>query len=127
MRKVLICIISALLCFMLVSCSGGINEEALSLLDGDYNVEDSWWHLSISSEEKYFSIYDHEAGNPGVEGEITALDESSITIKIDPDYYDCLPGDDWECDGVTLTVEYEKTDDGIILTNNGQELRFVNE
>lgn len=100
--------------FALVGCSKSIY--------GDYQLIDSYWHLYIDKE--YLSIYDNAAGNPGVEGSIISMDDSTITIEIDYDYFDEMPGDTWEEKDGTLTLNYKKTSNGIILENNGEELEF---
>lgn len=139
-------IIILLIFIIIVACgcgdrgdTGGVNDEALTKLIGDYDVsvEESfdknvgeWWHLSIIDNDEYgkcLSIYDAQAGNPGVEGTITFLDDSTMEIAIDPDYYDDLPTYEWECDGKTLLLEYVRTDDGIELTNKGTTIKFTEE
>ena len=83
--------------------------------------------MSIDSKEKYLSIYDNEAGNPGVEGKIDFIDGSSLIVKIDPDYYEELPSAKWKSDGKTLEVKYMKTDKGIELKNNDATVSFIKE
>ena len=139
---ILLSIIMALTVF--TSCgtntSADIDAAALSKILGEYQavaVEDEdnfvggWWHLSIrdeySEEGSDFSIYDNEAGNPGVEGKIISIDDSNIVIKIDPDYYDQLPSYHWKDAGEYLEMTYTKTDDGIELTNNGYTVKFNEE
>lgn len=118
--------------------SAKIDAAALNSIVGEYQavaVEDEdnfvggWWHLSIrdeySEEGSDFSIYDNEAGNPGVEGKIVKLDDSSIVIEINPNYYDELPSGNWNDSGDTLEMTYVKTDDGIELTNNSVAINFI--
>lgn len=93
--------------------------------DDDY--VGTWWHLHIDSKDKCFSIYDNEAGNPGVEGKIDFIDGSSLIVEIDPDYYEELPCGRWKSDGKTLEVKYMKTDKGIDLENNGKTVSFIKE
>ncbi len=120
--------------------SKDIDKEALTLAMGEYQaveVDDpddyigSWWHLSILMNHheygNHLSIYDNEAGNPGVEGEIVLIDDKNIKIKIDPDLYDQLPSGQWKDSGEYLELTYEKTPEGIILTNNGKSISFIND
>lgn len=109
-----------------------LNMECFDAVEGDYHVqghedEDNYvgwyWHLAFFRNEDgpYFTIYDDAAGNPGVEGYIIAMDEDSINVEIDQDYYEDLPRDNWaDKDGV-LYLQYELTEDGIRLTNGGEE------
>lgn len=123
---------------MLTACgSEDIDREALVLVNGEYQaveVDDpddyigSWWHLSILEDDQeygdYLTIYDNEAGNPGVEGEIVLIDDNNIKVKIDPDFYDQLPSGQWKDSGEYLELTYEKTPDGITLTNNEKSIIF---
>ena len=90
-----------------------------------------YWHLSIRDDEEaggwYLAIYDNEAGNPGVEGLIESMDDTSIVVRIDPDYYDELPSGQWESDGETLEMSYACEEGGIVLTNNDQSITFTEE
>ncbi len=139
MKRIIVCIISLVLAMsMLTACgSADVDGDALQKIVGEYQVvavedEDnyvgSWWHLSIMNDNDeygdYLSIYDNEAGNPGVEGQIVALDETNIKVKIDPDYYDELPSANWKDSGDYLELTYAMTGDGIALSNNGTELHF---
>ena len=100
----------------------------------DDNNAGSWWHLSIyetnNDDEKhieYFSIYDNEAGNPGVEGKIVELTDNQIKILIDPEYYDQLPSGKWHQKGKYLEMSYTKNNKDIILSNNNISLYFEKE
>lgn len=96
-----------------------------------------YWHLYIGQDEESgdwnLSIYDNEAGNPGVEGPVTDMQENSnksgiITIEIDQDYYDELPSYKWITENDEfLTIEYKLTKNGIELTNNGTTIQFNRE
>lgn len=137
-RNFAITLVLLLTATMLVACgSSDIDREALILAMGEYqavevdNPDDyigGWWHLSILEDDceygDYLSIYDNEAGNPGVEGEIVLLDDKNIKIKIDPDYYDELPSGEWKDSGRYLELTYERISDGIILTNNEKSITF---
>lgn len=107
--------------------AGEYQVVAAEDVENDEDYVGTWWHLSIDSKEKYLSIYDNEAGNPGVEGKIDFIDGSSLIVKIDPDYYEELPSAKWKSDGKTLEVKYKKTDEGIELENNGKTLTFIKE
>lgn len=137
-RRFAIILVLLLAVSMITACgSKDIDREALTLANGEYQaveVDDpddyigSWWHLSILEYDyeygDYLTIYDNEAGNPGVEGEIVLIDDKNIKVKIDPDYYDQLPSGQWKDSGEYLELTYERTPDGIILTNNGKSIRF---
>lgn len=107
--------------------AGEYQVVAVEDVENDEDYVGTWWHLHIDSKEKYLSIYDNEAGNPGVEGKIDFIDGSSLTVRIDPDYYEELPSAKWRSDGETLEVKYMKTDKGIELENNGEVLSFIRE
>lgn len=100
----------------------------------DDNNAGSWWRLSIHEtnydDEKhveYFSIYDNEAGNPGVEGKIVELTDNYIKVLIDPEYYDQLPSGKWHQKGKYLEISYTKNNKDIILSNNNISLYFEKE
>ena len=100
----------------------------------DDNNAGSWWRLSIHEtnydDEKhveYFSIYDNEAGNPGVEGKIVELTDNYIKVLIDPEYYDKLPSGKWHQKGKYLEMSYTKNNKDIILSNNNISLYFEKE
>lgn len=137
-RQYAIILILILTATIFTACaSSDIDRQALSLVKGEYqavevdNPDDyigSWWHLSILDDDHeygdYLTIYDNEAGNPGVEGELVLIDDKNIKVKIDPDYYDQLPSGKWKDSGEYLELTYEKIPDGIILTNNGKSVKF---
>ena len=137
-RRFAIILVLLLAVSMITACgSKDIDREALVLANGEYQaveVDDpddyigSWWHLSILEDDyeygDYLTIYDNEAGNPGVEGKIVLIDDKNIKVKIDPNYYDQLPSGQWKDSGEYLELTYERTPDGIILTNNGKSIRF---
>lgn len=143
MKKTCVILLSIIMAFTVLTACGtnttdNVDVAALNNVVGEYQavaVEDEdnfvggWWHLSIrdeySEEGSDFSIYDNEAGNPGVEGKIVKLDDSSIVIEINPDYYDELPSGNWNDSGDTLEMTYVKTDDGIELTNNSVTISFI--
>ena len=137
--KILSIITLAISFASLVKVFVDIKNDDIKDIAGEYqvvSVEDvkndedyvgSWWHLSIDSKEKYLSIYDNEAGNPGVEGKIDFIDGSSLIVKIDSDYYEELPSAKWKSDGKTLEVKYMKTDKGIELKNNDAIVSFTKE
>lgn len=131
-----------ILCLLALSACGGgnakIDEEALASVLGEYQAvpaedageEDfvgSWWHLSVTEEGPYLSIYDNGAGNPGVEGRITALDGENLTVEWDPDYTEKLPHPGWSLDGGNLNLTYALTDGGIVLKNSGKAVEFTKE
>lgn len=138
MKKHFTFLLILLTLFMLTACeSGDIDKDSLTLACGEYQaveVDDpddyigSWWHLSILEDDyecgDYLSIYDNEAGNPGVEGKIILIDDKNIKVEIDPELYDQLPSGQWKDSGEYLELTYERTTDGIILTNNGKSIRF---
>lgn len=105
-------------------------------IEGQYQIIESksddkevgtWWHLSIVKDEdgkQYLAIYDNEAGNPGVEGEIVELTEDYIKIDIDQDYYDELPTYDWKQEGRYLELNYIDRGKDIELLNNDISLYF---
>ena len=141
MKKLISILISISMILVIASCSSGVSDFSSYINDiaGDYQIrttdsaeatDDDYWHLSIYEDEElgpYLSIYDNLAGNPGVEGIITEINDTDITVQIDPDYYDQLPSYDWQDSGDTLEISYKITDEGIILTNNDTALRFVKE
>ena len=144
MKKYLVLLLSLVLAMTTLSSCGSkdVNQDALGSLIGEYQAVEfdngndndyvgGWWHLSIidelSDEGSDFSIYDNEAGNPGVEGKMLLVDDANIKIEINPDYYDKLPTSSWQDSGDFLEMTYAVTDDGIELTNNGKTIHFVKE
>lgn len=61
----------------------------------------------------------------GVEGYITAMDEKTVDVKIDPDYYDELPKANWADEDGMLYLQYELTEEGILLYNGGENTILV--
>ena len=135
-------IVTALLICMLMFCFCGctkidktIDESAVKDLLGEYQGVDSagtdgWWHLSISYNDEdslYLSIYDNEAGNPGIEGPVVSLHESQIAIEYDKDYYEQLPSDKWKTEGKYLIMNYSLSRKGITLSNGGGDAVFAKE
>lgn len=140
MKKYISIVISITLLFTIFMATACSSNEELNGVAGEYqavefdngNDDDyigGYWHLYIGQDEESgdwnFSIYDNEAGNPGVEGPITEMDEESFTVKYDPDFFDQLPSSHWNMDGDYLKVEFELTADGIELSNNGKTITFV--
>lgn len=150
MKRVWSIILVAMLALICIGCgtqdnSGGedivtsVDSECLSIISGEYQASgiydaendeyvDAFWHLTIlednEGEGPYFTIYDNEAGNPGVEGRLIFLDDKTIKVLVDEEYYEQLPSDKWELDGDTLTVDYAMTELGIVLYNNNVEVGF---
>ena len=109
-----------------------VDEACRASIAGEYQItgqDASYWHLHIGSGDGStdFSIYDNEAGNPGVEGQMVLLDDSRIGIQIDEDYFDALPSDKWQNDGDYLEMTYESDGNTITLTNGGASLVFEKE
>ncbi|MDD7390424.1 MAG: hypothetical protein PUG60_12385 [Lachnospiraceae bacterium] len=141
-NSILCSIILSLLLMLTAGCtaaqteSPNVDKTAFKAVKGDYRVVetdtvDGWWHLFIGTTDDipcYFTIYDISAGNPGVSGEITTMNDSSLTIKIDPDLFEALPAD-WNLSGndSELTMDYTCSDDNITLTNNGLPVVFERE
>lgn len=111
-----------------------INMECFDEVKGEYRIQGcesedenvyvaGYWMLSFFEAEEgpYLSIYDCGAGNPGVEGYIIAMDEESVNVQIDPDYYEELPKANWADQGGILYLQYELTGEGILLYNGGKE------
>ena len=136
-------LVAAFLIFsILAGLDSGFNDELLfdqysRDLEGDYQaIEDEgsgdpeeyvggFWHLCVNKQGGwYLSIYDNEAGNPGIEGYITEIDDENITIKYDPDYYDQLPSYKWKIDGKYLKLKYNNDAGFVTLTNNGHAIKF---
>lgn len=111
-----------------------LNMECFDTVKGEYRIQGceseddnvyvaGYWMLVCFENEDgpYLSIYDCGAGNPGVEGYITAMDEKTINVAIDPDYYEELPKANWADQGGILYLQYELTGEGILLYNGGKE------
>ncbi len=110
-----------------------IDESILQAISNEYQADDedaSYWHLYIGENEEdkaFFSIYDNAAGNPGVEGEIVSLTDSSLVIKVDQDMFEALPSSQWELSKDKLELTYELLEDGIRLTNHETAVIFKKE
>ncbi len=139
MKRFSILMVLVLSISLLVACgSSNIDRDIFKSISGDYQAVaqetgdpngyvGDWWHLYIGDDEEhgaYLAIYDNAAGNPGVEGPIYALDDSTVKIKCDPDLTDQLPSSEWEPDGDYLEMTYTTTDSGIILENSGKAIEF---
>lgn len=111
---------------------GSIDVDKFSSLEGEYQVEysdevGSWWNLSIDiyeDDEYHLTIFDGEAGNPGVEGTIVDLSKDSMTIKVNQESYEELPTSKWKMDGDHLTLKYKKEGCSITLSNHGFDIKF---
>ena len=109
-----------------------IDLEVLKKILGDYQAEESFWHLFISEEYEengpYLSVYDNGAGNPGFEGRIMYLKDGIVIVEIDADLFKEMPaGWEPEGDGKYAILDYYVTDEGIRLGYRGNELDFVKE
>ncbi|MCQ2500873.1 MAG: hypothetical protein MJ117_05960, partial [Lachnospiraceae bacterium] len=88
-----------------------LSDNAISCFDdivGGYKIQQvksdnddervGWyWYLSIGYDEygPSLAIYDDEAGNPGVQGYISYIDDKNITVLIDYWYYEDMPKANW--------------------------------
>lgn len=135
-KRKIIAFLAIISTVLMLACCGktdtiSIDEKCRAEIAGDYQVtglEDNYWHLYISAEdEPVLSIYDNAAGNPGIEGPIVKLDESTIRIRYDTDLYEALPSDQWRLDGKYLELGYERNDDSLTLTNHGAAVVFQKE
>lgn len=107
------------------SDSGEFDKESLASIEGSYRVlgtEEISSEFAMDITDKELSIYDVGAGNPGISGKITQISADSLTIKLE--YFENDPALYWVNDGKTMTVSYEKTDRGIVLTNNDYPITF---
>ena len=103
-----------------------VDESVFADISGDYQVVETdeignWWHLYIGKSDDipyYMSIYDNAAGNPGVAGLVTELNDTSLTIEIDRDLFEELPAGWSVTNDTTLTLEYSCDEDSITFTNN---------
>ena len=141
-KKIRILVIIAILAFALCYAKTGhfrTNLSMLKVLEGEYRPTDedlSWMILIIDPNGgmmmsdgigvPYLTIYDDEAGNPGVEGKIIRLNKDTITIKIAFGYYAFLPDSDWKttASDSRLEMHYKISNNKLILENNGKEMGF---
>ena len=143
-KKILIIIAIAIVLYVFLSSYGSaqygqINRIRLAILEGEYRPTDedlSWMILTIdpkggailddSPGVPYLAIFDDEAGNPGVEGEIIGLDEDTIIIKISKGFYESLPHSGWKTtdNDSRLEMHYERFLNVLTLENNGEKMKF---
>lgn len=134
LAAVLICLLAVCFCAC-TKVEEHVDESAARAILGEYQAAedsgtDGWWHLSIGYNDEdslYLSIYDNEAGNPGVEGPIVSLGDSQIAIEYDEEYYEQLPSDKWKTDGKYLIMDYSLDDERITLSNSGGDAVFAKE
>lgn len=106
----------------------GLDNDALKEIEGAYeaagNIEiDNDVVLSISG--IYLTIYDAGAGNPGVSGRIVRADKEKVTIFTK--YFEDTLADKWEEKNHFVTIYYEMTERGILLTNNDYCVSFTSD
>lgn len=109
------------------SCSNQdkINKESLVAIEGSYKAcgnEEISDEFVMDITDKEVSIYDAGAGNPGISGKLISVTDDSLTISLE--YYENDPANYWVTDGKTMTIGFEKTDRGIVLTNNDYPIVF---
>ncbi len=80
------------------------------------------------NDRPYFSVYDNNAGNPGVEGRIMYLKNGILIVEIDDDLFEEMPAN-WSTEegGKYAILDYAKTDEGIRLGYRGSDASFVKE
>lgn len=105
-------------------------EAAMQKIQGGYTGtgDNSYMTLGIEYTDKgvpYFDLYDGDAGNPGVEGEIVQLNDHEMVVRYDPSLFEELPSEKWKVSGGQLKMEYELNDLGILLTNSGDSVQFI--
>lgn len=114
--------------------SADVDESSFAGIKGDYQAVETdeiggWWHLYIGEDQEndlpyYFTIYDNGAGNPGVQGEIIKLNDTSLTLKVHMDMFEQMPADWTLEDDSTLTLEYVCDETSITLTNSDLPVVF---
>lgn len=139
MKRIYLFICVLTMAFSLCACQSktsdtdSVDQQALEKIEGGYSFVGNCWILEIVKDWEnpegkrvpYFSIYDAEAGNPGVEGAIKKLDGKQIVVDVEEDYFDGLPADEWQLEkDRTLAVTYKKEDGKMTLTNQGKEVTF---
>lgn len=135
MKKLFLVLLTIAVIIAMTACGqSDVDKEKAEQISGSYKImsdseDNNYWALFIGDDDAglYLTIYDDAAGNPGVEGVVTYLDDTKITVAVRDDLYEELPSDKWECDGKTLEMTYEKTPYGITLTNNNASVNFGSE
>lgn len=136
MKKYGTALIICILLLIMSGCSlgGKVDQDIFKSLCGDYqSLEDekngigSYWHMGIGKSDKgkpYVWIFDDEAGNPGIQGEIVELSGDRMVICYDEEWFEELPADQWQVKDGMLDIQYRKTKDGLAFINNRMEVLF---
>ncbi len=103
---------------LLTGCKASeVDKACMDRLAGSYEMcdsteKDAYMGMAMvinyednKTSKPHFSIYD-TCGNPGVEGKILKMDESTITVKIDQEYYEGMPAGDWKEKNGELILSY---------------------
>lgn len=132
MKKILLTLAVTLL-FVFPLCSCGTEVPAAltgewECQDSSYGCEAGYGYLALRIEENgHFSLYDAEAGNPGISGTMKgAADALTGTVEISCESDDFDPPACWEIEEKD-TLEFEAVTPGRIkLSHNGKSLSFAN-
>ncbi len=129
-------LLSAFACIMLFTfslCSCGAEvPEALTgkwvCQDSSYGCKAGYGYLALRIEDNgHFSLYDEQAGNPGISGTVTGTKNAlagTVSIRCGSDDFD--PPACWDLKTRDV-LEFEASEPGRIrLSHNGKTLSFAN-
>lgn len=132
MKKIsVLCLVMAFIVAMSGCSLFGAGESIAEEFRGSWDCEETtledpnsytgYLHLEVSDDGSY-SMYDIEAGNPGIEGRMEVLSDTELVLHIDKTPDTDIPVE-WEGISYDETIKYCFTDDGKLqLTyDNGSE------
>lgn len=130
--KILSTVLSALLvCILLTFSSCGEKAITPSPIEGEWQCAESY----LENDESYtgfyrmwvesdgtFSMYDCEAGNPGISGTVKAYENSQLSFNCDKTDFD--PPSEWDVN-YKFRAEYRLDGDTLYISKNGYTLVFT--
>lgn len=121
--KFVILLLIVMLTLALAGCSGGgkaVSEPVFEEFRGGWECEETtledpnsytgYLHLEVSDDGSY-SMYDAEAGNPGIEGRLEVISDTELILHIKKTVDTDIPVE-WEGISYEQKMKYCFTDDG---------------
>lgn len=106
-------------------------SDNYQMIESDY-ISDKKWHLYIGrheDNERYFTIYDNGGiirgeEHPWIIGSVEKVDGDRMIINVvDEELFNSVESD-WKLENGKLILDYKKTEETMILTNQNSNITF---
>lgn len=106
-------------------------SDNYQMIESDY-ISDKKWHLYIGrheDNERYFTIYDNGGiirgeEHPWIIGSVEKVDGNRMIINVvDEELFNSVESD-WKLENGKLILDYKKTEETMILTNQNSNITF---